>query len=139
MHWSTLLVALLTALLLIAPPFPAAPSDADVTNTADAKTGDAKNGDAGAPGTPKASPVKPDAHAKPAKIVAPAKARDRVNVNTADVKQLMTLDGVGHRVAERIVEYRKANGPFKKPEDLRRVEGVGAGLLDRNRERIAVK
>src|SRR5262245_2385575 len=136
MHWSTLLVALLTALLLIAPPFPAVPSDADVTNRADANAGDDRHGD---PGAPKASPVKPDAHAKPARIVAPAKASDRVNVNTADVKQLMTLDGVGHRVAERIVEYRKANGPFKKPEDLRRVEGVGAGLLDRNRERIAVK
>src|SRR5262245_19979116 len=136
MHWSTLLVALLTALLLIAPPFPAVPSDADVTNTADAKTDDARNSDAGAP---KASPVKPDPHAKPAKIVSPGKASDRVNVNTADVKQLMTLDGVGHRVAERIVEYRKTNGPFKKPADLRRVEGVGAGLLERNRERIAVK
>jgi len=64
---------------------------------------------------------------------------ERVNINTASVKELMTLAGVGRRVAEKIVEYRDAHGPFKKPEDLRKVQGVGAGLFEKNRERIAVK
>ncbi len=68
---------------------------------------------------------------------APAPAR--VNINTADVPTLMTLDGIGRRVAERIVEYRQTHGPFKKPEEIRRVEGVGAGLWQRNRERIVVE
>ena len=62
-----------------------------------------------------------------------------VNINTADVKSLMTLDGVGHKVAEKIVEYRDAHGPFKKAEDVRKVEGIGGGLWERNRERIVVK
>jgi len=62
-----------------------------------------------------------------------------VNINTATVKQLMKLEGVGQKVAERIVEYRTAHGPFKKPEDVRKVEGVGTGLFDKNRERIVVK
>ncbi len=62
-----------------------------------------------------------------------------VNINTADVKALMTLDGVGRRVAEKIVEYRQKNGPFAKPEDVRRVSGIGKGLWERNRERIVVK
>jgi competence protein ComEA len=64
---------------------------------------------------------------------------DKVNINTADVKELMTLAGVHHNVAERIVKYRDEHGPFKKPEDLRKVDGVGGGLFDKNRERIVVK
>ena len=62
-----------------------------------------------------------------------------VNINTASVKQLMKLEGVGQKVAERIVEYRTAHGPFKKAEDVRKVEGVGSGLFDKNRDRIVVK
>jgi competence protein ComEA len=64
---------------------------------------------------------------------------DKVNINTADVAALMTLGGIGRKVAERIVEYRQARGPFQRPEDLRKVEGVGRGLWERNRERIIVK
>ena len=62
-----------------------------------------------------------------------------VNINTADVKELMKLDGVGRRVAEKIVEYRDSHGPFKKPDELRKVEGVGTGLWEKNRTRIVVK
>ena len=62
-----------------------------------------------------------------------------ININTADVKSLMTLDGVGRKVAEKIVEYRQAHGPFKKPDDVRKVDGIGGGLWERNRERIVVK
>jgi competence protein ComEA len=62
-----------------------------------------------------------------------------VNINTADVTELMKLEGVGRRAAEKIVEYRGAHGPFKKPEEIRKVEGVGTGLWERNRARIVVK
>src|SRR5262245_20266251 len=61
------------------------------------------------------------------------------NINTADVASLMTLGGVGRKVAEKIVEYRQAHGPFKKPDDVRKVDGIGGGLWERNRERIVVK
>ena len=49
----------------------------------------------------------------------------RVNINSADVSQLALLPRVGPSVAQRIVEYRKQNGPFKKPEDLMLVPGIG--------------
>lgn len=62
-----------------------------------------------------------------------------VNINSADVKELMTLDGIGHKVAEKIVQYRGAHGDFKKPEEIRKVDGVGHGLWEKNRERIVVK
>ncbi|HEY3066598.1 MAG TPA: helix-hairpin-helix domain-containing protein [Methylomirabilota bacterium] len=70
---------------------------------------------------------------------AAAPASGHVNINTASVKELMTLDGVGRKVAEKIVEYREAHGPFKRPEDLRKVEGFGAGLWDQNHQRVVVK
>ena len=49
----------------------------------------------------------------------------RVNINSADSSQLSMLPRVGPSVADRIVEYRKENGPFKKPEDLMLVQGIG--------------
>ena len=59
----------------------------------------------------------------------------KVNINTADADELMTLDGVGEATARRIVEDRQANGPFTTTEDLKRVSGIGdkkfAAIADR--------
>lgn len=63
----------------------------------------------------------------------------KININTATVKELMTLTGVGRKVAEKIVQYRDAHGPFKKPEEIRKVEGIGGGLWEQNKSRIDVK
>ncbi|MBI1737151.1 MAG: helix-hairpin-helix domain-containing protein [Candidatus Rokubacteria bacterium] len=63
----------------------------------------------------------------------------RVNINTAGVKELMTLEGVGRKVAEKVIEHRTAKGPFRKPADFRKVPGVGAEVWEKNRERIVVK
>lgn len=49
----------------------------------------------------------------------------KVNINSADTAQLALLPRVGPSVAQRIVEYRKQNGPFKKAEDLMLVQGIG--------------
>lgn len=49
----------------------------------------------------------------------------KVNVNTADASQLALLPRVGPSVAQRIVDFRKENGPFKSPEDLMLVQGIG--------------
>jgi competence protein ComEA len=72
-------------------------------------------------------------------ITASAPVGGKVNINTASVKDLMTLTGVGKKVAERIVEYRGAHGAFKKAEDVRKVEGLGDALWQRNKDRIVVK
>lgn len=70
---------------------------------------------------------------------AAVEVHEKVDINSADVKELMTLDGVGRKLAEKIVEYRHAHGPFKKAEELRKVDGVGAGLWERNRDRVVAK
>jgi competence protein ComEA len=70
-------------------------------------------------------------------VASPSEAR--VNINTADVKELMTLPGVGRKVAQRIVAHREAHGPFKKADDIRKVEGMSDALWERNRARIATR
>jgi competence protein ComEA len=48
-----------------------------------------------------------------------------VNVNTATVQELQLLPRVGPALAQRILEFREKNGPFKSPEELMRVKGIG--------------
>ncbi len=55
----------------------------------------------------------------------------KMNINTASVEELRGLPGVGKTVAERIVSYREANGPFKSPEDLIKVKGIGQKKLEK--------
>ena len=73
--------------------------------------------------------------------VVPALSADlqKVNINTAALEELMTLDGIGPAVAERILAFRDKNGPFQKPEDLMLVKGVGQIMFDKNSARIIVK
>jgi len=60
-----------------------------------------------------------------------------VDVNTADAKTLAReLDGVGLSKAQAIVDYRKANGPYKSAEDLKKVKGLGQKTVDRNRANL---
>jgi competence protein ComEA len=78
-------------------------------------------------------------HGRSEAVKAPETTGDAVNINTGDVKELMRLEGVGRKVAEKIVEYREHHGLFSKPEEIRKVEGIGSGLWERNRARIVVK
>jgi competence protein ComEA len=48
-----------------------------------------------------------------------------VDINSASVAVLATLPGIGKVLAERIVEYRRLNGPFERKEDLMKVSGIG--------------
>ena len=60
-----------------------------------------------------------------------------VNVNTADAETISAeLKGIGITKALAIVEFREANGPFKSPEDLVMVKGIGERTVEINREFI---
>ena len=52
-----------------------------------------------------------------------------VNINTANAAQLTQLPGVGPAVAQKIIDYRTANGPFTSVDDLTKVPGIGAAKL----------
>jgi len=52
-----------------------------------------------------------------------------VNINTADAGQLEKLPQVGPKMALRILEFRKSNGNFKRPQDLMKVKGIGEKIF----------
>lgn len=56
-----------------------------------------------------------------------------LDINTATVDQLVALPGIGQVLAERIVAYRDAHGPFTSVDQLGDVEGIGDSLIDRLR------
>jgi len=63
----------------------------------------------------------------------------KINLNTATVKELVQLKRIGTKYAERIVQFREENGPFKAPEDLLKVPGIGTKTFELNKNRIVVE
>lgn len=50
---------------------------------------------------------------------------EKIDINSASVKELQTLPQIGAVVAQRIVDYREKNGKFSKIEDIMKVKGIG--------------
>jgi competence protein ComEA len=68
-----------------------------------------------------------------------AAAAGPVNINTADAAKLAAeLNGVGPSLAEAIVADRQANGNFTTAEELMRVKGIGARIVELNKANILV-
>ncbi|KPA18187.1 secreted protein containing Competence protein ComEA, helix-hairpin-helix region domain protein [Candidatus Magnetomorum sp. HK-1] len=59
-----------------------------------------------------------------------------ININTASVTQLMKIPGIGKKIADRIVQYREKNGPFKTKDDLLKVKGVGSKKFEKIKDLI---
>jgi competence protein ComEA len=62
----------------------------------------------------------------------------KININTADKNALDKLPGIGPALAERIVEYRKNNGPFRDVSDLKKVSGIGEAKFKNIKDRISL-
>ena len=71
---------------------------------------------------------------EPTKAASLQAATSRININTASVDELQMLKGIGETKAKAIVDYRTANGKFKSVEELTMVTGIGAKVLEQNRE-----
>jgi competence protein ComEA len=62
-----------------------------------------------------------------------------VDINSADAATIAKeLQGIGLSRAQAIVAYREKNGAFKNAQDLRKIKGIGAKVLELNRENIRV-
>ena len=63
---------------------------------------------------------------------------DMVNINTADAERLATLKGIGPALAQRIIEYREQNGPFKAIEEIKNVRGIGEKKFAAFKDKLAI-
>lgn len=66
-------------------------------------------------------------------------ADGKVNINTASVEQLMSLNGIGEAKAEQIVTYREENGAFPDTEAIMQVSGIGEGTYEKIKDNITVQ
>ncbi|MGN1374181.1 MAG: helix-hairpin-helix domain-containing protein [Bacilli bacterium] len=62
----------------------------------------------------------------------------KVNINTATLKDLITLNGIGESKAQAILEYRTKNGNFKTLEDLKKVSGIGEAAYEKIKDNICI-
>jgi comEA protein len=63
---------------------------------------------------------------------------EKININTASLDDLQKLPRIGPKVAQRILDYRKQNGNFKKIEELMKVKGIGEKVYARLKDMITV-
>lgn len=91
------------------------------------------------PAPPRVAPAAPVAPVAPAAVpaapvmaapAAPA-ANGLVNINTADVNAIAAMPGMGMGKAQKAIDDRNANGPFKSCQDLQRVNGIGKKTVDK--------
>ena len=61
-----------------------------------------------------------------------------ININRATARQLDALDGIGPVIAQRIVDYRKANGSFVTIDDLQKVSGIGAAKFAQIKAKVRI-
>ena len=65
-------------------------------------------------------------------------AEGRVNINTAGLEELMTLNGIGETRAKAIIEYRSEKGSFTKAEDIMQIPGIKEGIYRKIQDQIIV-
>jgi competence protein ComEA len=62
----------------------------------------------------------------------------KVNINEADADTLDLLPHIGPALAQRIIDYRLAHGPFKRIEDINNVKGIGDAIFSAIKDLITV-
>jgi competence protein ComEA len=88
---------------------------------------------------PTVPPTEQPVRSEPVKQTEPKKSSDSsekkvtfpVNINTASKKELDALPGIGEVLAQRIIDYRSANGPFSTVDELTKVKGIGVKTLEK--------
>lgn len=60
-----------------------------------------------------------------------------ININTATSGELMNIDGVGEKTAQKIIDYREENGAFKTIEDIKNVDRIGDKTFENMKDQIS--
>ncbi|HAG09856.1 MAG TPA: competence protein ComEA [Desulfotomaculum sp.] len=61
-----------------------------------------------------------------------------ININTANQTEIETLPGIGPALAGRIIQYREENGPYRVPEDIKNVSGIGDKRYEDIKDKITI-
>lgn len=62
---------------------------------------------------------------------------EKININSATLQELLNLEGIGEKTAEKIIEYRKTN-KFKSIEEIMEVKGIGNGKFIKIKDSICI-
>lgn len=62
-----------------------------------------------------------------------------ININEASEEELISLPGIGKKIAQRIIEYRKKKGKFKNQSELLKIKGISKKRLAKIENLIEVK
>jgi len=61
-----------------------------------------------------------------------------INLNTASLSQLDSLDGIGPTYAQRIIDYREANGDFTSIDQIKNIKGIGDKKFEKIQDQITI-
>ena len=64
--------------------------------------------------------------------------KELVNINKANIEELMTISGIGKSKAEAIIKYREENNSFKSIEEIKKVPGIGDSLFETIKDYITI-
>ena len=73
-------------------------------------------------------PVKPSAQV----------VTEPIHINKASADELQAIKGVGPALAERIMNYRDANGSFKTVDELKEVKGIGDAKFEKIKSQVTL-
>ena len=65
-------------------------------------------------------------------------SQSKININTASLSQLDSLPGIGPTYAQRIIDYREANGGFKSIEEIKNIKGIGDKTFEKFKDQITI-
>lgn len=63
---------------------------------------------------------------------------DKININTASLQELDSLPGIGPVTAQRIIDYRNKNGPFKSIDEIKNVNRIGDKIFEQIKDKITI-
>lgn len=63
----------------------------------------------------------------------------KINLNTATLKELDSLPGIGEELGKRILAYRESNGNFSSIEELTKIKGIGQKTLEKLKDLVIIE
>lgn len=83
-------------------------------------------------------PAKTESGTDNASAAAQPVQNGKININQADSIALQEIPGVGPATADKIIQYREANGKFQSIEDIKNVSGIGNKTFEKMKDKICV-